>query len=282
MTPKQIGELVKVAKFGKKIHTLIRQFPRLELEAYIQPITRSCLQVELAISPDFQWEDKIHGTSESFWVIVEDSDSEVILHYEPFILKKKYFRNDHTLSFIVPMLEPLNPQYFIRVVSDRWINSETLLPISFKHLILPEKFPASTELLDLQPYQFNALKDSKIERALYKNFQFMNQIQTQTFKVAYETDESFFIGAHTGSGKTLIAEFAFLRYLREGNKEPAIYVTPIEGLAKEKYREFNERFGEGLGIKVAYLTGQINIDTKLLEKSNLIVCTPDKLDIITR
>jgi len=41
MTPQQIGELIKVAKFGKKIHKLIHQFPRLELEAYIQPITRS-------------------------------------------------------------------------------------------------------------------------------------------------------------------------------------------------------------------------------------------------
>ena len=75
---------------GKVIHKLVHQFPRLELEAYVQPITRSIIRVELAISPDFQWEAKIHGKAEPFWVIVEDSDSEQILHYEQFILKEKY------------------------------------------------------------------------------------------------------------------------------------------------------------------------------------------------
>jgi len=281
MTPQQIGELIKVAKFGKKIHKLIHQFPRLELEAYIQPITRSCLQVELVITPDFQWDDKIHGTSEPFWIIVEDCDSEVILHYEQFVLKKKYFKNDHTLNFIVPMLEPLNPQYFIRVISDRWINAETLLPISFKHLILPEKFPSHTELLDLQPLQFNVLKNPKVEKLLYSKIPFMNQIQTQTFKVTYESDENIFVGAPTGSGKTFIAEFALLRYFKNQSDGPAIYVTPVEALAKDKYREFSERFGP-LGFKVGYLTGQLSLDTKLFEKSKIIICTPDKLDMLTR
>jgi pre-mRNA-splicing helicase BRR2 len=44
----------------------------------------------LAINPDFQWEAKIHGKAEPFWVIVEDSDSEQVLHVEQFILKEKY------------------------------------------------------------------------------------------------------------------------------------------------------------------------------------------------
>lgn len=48
------------------------------------------------------------------------------------------------------MSEPVPPQYFVRVVSDRWLGAETVLPISFRHLILPEKFPPRTELLDLQ------------------------------------------------------------------------------------------------------------------------------------
>lgn len=38
-----------------------------------------------------------------------------------------------------------------RIVSDRWIGSETQLPVSFRHLLLPEKNVPPTELLDLQP-----------------------------------------------------------------------------------------------------------------------------------
>ncbi len=82
MSAQQIGEIVKFPKMGKIIHKLVHQFPRLELEAYVQPITRSVIKVELAITPDFQWESKIHGKAEAFWVIVEDSDSEQILHTE--------------------------------------------------------------------------------------------------------------------------------------------------------------------------------------------------------
>lgn len=73
-----------------------------------------------------------------------------ILHTEYFVLKKRYCEDEHIVDFTVPIYEPLPPQYFIRVVSDRWLHAETLLPISFRHLILPEKFHPPTELLDLQ------------------------------------------------------------------------------------------------------------------------------------
>jgi pre-mRNA-splicing helicase BRR2 len=54
------------------------------------------------------------------------------------------------LTFTVPLFETLPPQYFIKIVADRWISSETTLAVSFRHLILPEKNPPHTDLLDLQ------------------------------------------------------------------------------------------------------------------------------------
>lgn len=51
--------------------------------------------------------------------------------------------------------------------------------MSFRHLILPEKYPPPTELLDLQPLPVTALRNSAFE-ALYQNkFPFFNPIQTQ-------------------------------------------------------------------------------------------------------
>ncbi len=60
----EIGELVRMPKMGKTIHKYVHQLPKLELAVHIQPVTRSTLQVELTITPDFQWDDKIHGGSE--------------------------------------------------------------------------------------------------------------------------------------------------------------------------------------------------------------------------
>lgn len=46
--------------------------------------------------------------------------------------------------------EPCSRCLFLQVVSDRWLQSEAVLPVSFRHLILPERYPPPTELLDLQ------------------------------------------------------------------------------------------------------------------------------------
>ncbi len=92
----------------------------------------------------------MHGNSEPFWIVVEDVDGETILHSEYFILRRKFATETHTVNFTISIFEPMPPQYYIRVMSDRWIGAESVLPISFRHLILPEKYAAPTELLDLQ------------------------------------------------------------------------------------------------------------------------------------
>ena len=116
---------------------------------------------------------------QAFWIYVEDVDSEVILHHEYFLLKAKYAEDEHVINFFVPVFEPLPPQYFIRVVSDRWIASKTLLPVSFRHLILPEKFHPPTELLDLQPLPVSALRNPAYEALYSDRFPYFNPIQTQ-------------------------------------------------------------------------------------------------------
>ena len=67
----------------------------------------------------------------------------------------------------------------MQVVSDKWIASETQLPVSFRHLILPEKFPPPTELLDLQPLPVTALRNPSYETLYGDQFPFFNPIQTQ-------------------------------------------------------------------------------------------------------
>lgn len=51
------------------------------------------------------------------------------------------------------------------------------MPVSFRHLILPEKYPPHTELLDLQPLPVTALGK---HGSLYEpHFSHFNPIQTQ-------------------------------------------------------------------------------------------------------
>lgn len=67
------------------------------------------------------------------------------------MLKEATCHDEHRLSFTVALYDPMPPQYFVKVISDRWMHAETSLPISFKHLILPDKFPAPTPVQDMYP-----------------------------------------------------------------------------------------------------------------------------------
>lgn len=279
--PNEIGELIRVPKLGKTIHKYVHQFPKLGLSTHIQPITRSTLRVVLTITPDFQWDEKIHGMSEAFWILVEDVDSEVILHHEYFLLKAKYAADEHVIKFFVPVFEPLPPQYFLRVVSDRWIGAETQLPVSFRHLILPEKNLPPTELLDLQALPITALRNTKFEN-IYSDFPQFNPIQTQVFNAIYNSDDNVFVGAPTGSGKTTIAEFAVLRLLTQNPEGRCVYMVSKEALAELVYADWAAKFGQQLGRKVVLLSGETGTDLKLLAKGQIIITTADKWDVLSR
>eukprot|EP00210_Caulerpa_lentillifera_P005576 g5333.t1 len=302
LSSQELGELIRQPRMGKMLHRLIHQFPRIELAAQIQPITRSVLKIDLTITPDFQWEDTVHGFVEPFWIIVEDQDSEQILHHEYFLLKKQFHEIDTNLAFTVSVFEPLPPQYFVKVVSDKWLSCENVLPISFRNLILPEKFPSPTELLDLQPLPVSALKDHTYQK-LYSDFTHFNPIQTQVFNSLYTTDDNCLVAAPSGSGKTVCAEFAILRALMMKRKQVdemeiedettpvshssnpqlrCVYIAPFDSVVTTQCEEWKHRFGGMLELNVVELTGETAVDLKLLEKGNVICSTPEKWDMLSR
>ena len=287
LSSQEIGELIRFPKMGKAIHKFVHQFPRLELSAHVQPITRSVLKVDLALTPDFQWDEKVHGYVQGFWIIVEDNDGEMILHHEFFLLKQVNAEEDHAVSFTVTLLDPLPPQYFVRVVSDSWLGSETIIPVSFKHLLLPDKHPPPTELLDLQPLPAWALKQDGFDGLYAPRIKHFNPVQTQVFQCMYNTDDNALIGAPTGSGKTVCAEFAILRMLnklakKETDAVRCVYMAPTPELARERLQDWSARLGDKLGARVVSLTGETAVDLKLLEKGQVVIATPQQWDVISR
>ncbi len=68
--------------------------------------------------------------------------------------------------------------YFMcRAVADSWLGAEAFLTVSFKNLILPERHPPHTELLDLDPLPLSALNNPTYQ-AMY-SFSHFNPLQTQ-------------------------------------------------------------------------------------------------------
>jgi len=285
LDPPNMSELLGMPKAGRLVCGLVNKFPRLEIEATPRPVTRSMLRLELTIRPGFEWDDQLHGASEGFWIFVEDCDGEQILFHDQFLLRKDYAElegNEHFVELTVPIDEPMPPNYFITVLSDRWMGSETKLAVSFQKLILPGKFPPHTPVLDLQPLPVSALK-RKEYMALYEDIGRFNKVQTQVFNSLYTTDDNVFIGAAAGIGKTFCAEFAILRHWSDGAEGRIVYLAPFQELVDNQFKNWNSRLSSLNGGKdIVKFTGETTTDLRLLEKGDLILATPSQWDSISR
>lgn len=289
LNSQEIGELIRIPSKGKELFRYVHMFPTLRLTAHVQPMTRSTLHVELTLTPDFNWSDKFHGASLGFWIIVEDCDSERVLYHQYFLLKKKFATiedNDHQVDFTVSLLEPMQPQYFVRVLSDHWLASETVLPISFLNLIPPAKFPPHDEMLDLRPLPVASSLENTSFAALYKGVKYFNPLQTQTFNALYKSDANVLVAASTGSGIEVCGELAILRTFANasaaGKAPKVVYICPMPALCALRKKQWEAKFGVNLEKLVVDLTGDTATDLKLLELGNLIISTPENWDRLSR
>src|SRR5207302_10039893 len=72
---------------------------------------------------------------------------------------------------------------------------------------------------------------------------------------ALDAGRSVLVAAPTGSGKTLVAEYAGARALGDGAK--AFYATPLKALSNQKFGDLVRRHGPS---KVGLLTGDNSIN----------------------
>jgi len=280
MQEQELTHITGARANGSAVAKYLRRVPNLKLDAKIQPITSSIMRITLIIEPDFDWSDRWSGPSEPFYVWVENPESQDILHSEYYILHKRNLYDKGQLSFAIPLGDPRPPQYIISVVSDRWVGVKFNYEFSVNHLLLPDRQSAHTKLLDLTPLPTTSLHNPNFQR-LYR-FTHFNAIQTQVFHTCYHTDYNVLLGAPTGSGKTIVAEFSMFRLFNNAPDEKVIYIAPLKALARERMEDWEERFQRQLGKTVVELTGDFTPDVDALERADVVVTTPEKWDGISR
>ena len=86
---------------------------------------------------------------------------------------------------------------------------------------------------------------------------------------ALAAGKSVVICAPTGSGKTLIGEYAIHRALSHGKR--VFYTTPLKALSNQKFRDFQEEFGQGDSRKIGLLTG----DTIINPNASIVIMTTE-------
>ncbi|KAI9836113.1 MAG: hypothetical protein M1819_001729 [Sarea resinae] len=282
MDPAEIGQVVHNNRMGHLISKLLNNFPTLSVDTEIAPLNRDVLRVRLYITPDFQWNDRHHGTSESYWIWVENSETSEIYHHEYFLLSRKKLYDEHELNFTIPLSDPLPSQIYVRAVSDRWLGAETVSPVSFQHLIRPDTESVYTDLLNLQPLPVSSLQNTILEQVYGQRFQYFNPMQTQIFHTLYHTAANVLLGSPTGSGKTVAAELAMWWAFREKPGSKVVYIAPMKALVRERVEDWRRRLTQPMGLKLVELTGDNTPDTRTIRNADIIITTPEKWDGISR
>src|SRR5919198_3581671 len=95
----------------------------------------------------------------------------------------------------------------------------------------------------------------------------LDEFQVEALQALRE-GESVLVAAPTGSGKTVVAEYAVERALEAGAK--AFYTTPLKALSNQKFGDFVARYGAG---RVGLLTG----DNSINSEAPLVVMTTEVL-----
>jgi superfamily II RNA helicase len=83
---------------------------------------------------------------------------------------------------------------------------------------------------------------------------------------ALNQGHSVVVSAPTGSGKTLVGEYAIHRALAHGRK--VFYTTPLKALSNQKLRDFREQFG---AERVGLMTGDLTVN----REASVVVMTTE-------
>ena len=83
----------------------------------------------------------------------------------------------------------------------------------------------------------------------------LDSFQKESIK-AIRREESVLVTAHTGSGKTLVADYA-IKHAKQKNKR-VIYTSPIKSLSNQKFHEFSKKYEDIMSVGI--LTGDIKFN----------------------
>ncbi|KAI0049650.1 Sec63-domain-containing protein [Auriscalpium vulgare] len=137
-----------------------------------------------------------------------------------------------------------------------------------------------------------------VAKGSFPGYKSLNRIQSIVYPTAYGSNENILICAPTGAGKTDVAMLTILRVIsqhreqikaqppvtpeeEEKRRPKIIYVAPMKALASEIVRKLGKRL-RWLSIEVRELTGDMQMTKDEIRRTQIIVTTPEKWDVVTR
>lgn len=174
----------------------------------------------------------------------------------------------------------------IPVVKSKYHNTETINASRFdvEATTLPKPVVEHKKLTDLPVWV----------QQCFPNCVELNDIQSQIFETAFNSNDNMLVLAPTGAGKTNVALLTILHEIKkhlidipgipphlDDSQFLIVYITPMKALAMEIQDKLSNAL-KHLKINVEEYTGDTSLTSTELERSHILVATPEKWDIATR
>jgi activating signal cointegrator complex subunit 3 len=146
---------------------------------------------------------------------------------------------------------------------------------------------------------------TSVERKAFSGTSSLNPMQSTVFQAAFHSNDNLLICAPTGAGKTNVAMLTVVAHLSAkgiirnesdpyasyqhiGNDQVVsrigrkiVYIAPMKALAQEVVEKFSSKL-KSLQVVVRELTGDMQLSRAEAERSDILVTTPEKWDVVTR
>ncbi|CRH01535.1 DEAD/DEAH box helicase, putative [Plasmodium relictum] len=255
--------------------------PNLYIEGYIQPITQTIMRINLNVHlKNTIWSDQWNDIKEDFHLFLLNTLNNDILYFQKFSIHKKDRKKIHDISFEFPLSNQMPPQITVQFLSMNWCNLSYVHIFNTNNLFINQKINIFSEILSIVPLSTQVLNNPNYIK--FFSFKYFNPIQTQMFHATFHTDENILLGAPTGSGKTVIGELCILRNLLKYANEKSVYICPMKAIVNERFKSWKNKFKILFNKNVIELTGDKNENKESIANSDIIICTPEKLDVISR
>lgn len=229
----ELGKLIHMNEHhGKALLTAVKQFPTVKILYNLRPLGPDVLKICVQVRRAFSWNDKVHGSSEPFWLWVEDHDGLNILHLSHLLFRQVTETLNVDFVISIPDGRP-PPSVTIRFVSDRWMGAEDEANVSLETLTMPVVSNSHTPILDIPFLAPTVLQNPVVESIFANRINNFNAIQSQVFWSLLHTQSHALLCAPTGSGKTtLLVALVWTTVLRHPDASVLI-VVPSKGSLAE-------------------------------------------------
>lgn len=203
-----LGALVHLNEaHGSAILNAAKRFPTAQIAYTLRPIAHDVLKISLQVNRGFEWNTSLHGTSEPFWLWVEDHAAHHILQFAHIL----FHQNTETLEvdFFISIPDgDIPPFVTVRAISDRWVGADDAVNVPFDSLVMPAAPKPHTPVLNLPFLKMVDLQPPILQDIFSRRVHTLNTLQTQTFWNLVHTRRNSLLCGPVGSGKTTLLQMA--------------------------------------------------------------------------